>query len=102
MVKTLYALTDSEKDILSRLDQSDVIATGPWRKGDGTMPHRAVIRDLGGLLVVHNQIVGESTAFYAQGAYLHHVSGVNTLEVALDRFNDRVRKHHHIDTFTRQ
>ena len=101
-LETLYTPTDREKDALSNLDQDDVIAVGPWAKGEGSMPHRAVIRDLGDKFVVHTQIVGESNAFYEQGNYVPKLDGYNALEVAIASFNDRIRRHHNLLIFTRQ
>ena len=102
---TLYTLTDGDRDTLSNLDQTDVIATGPWAKGEASLPHRAVIREVGNQFIVHNQIIGDGesgSAHYSNGTYIHKADGNNQLEVALAAFDKRVRRHHNLPTFTRQ
>jgi hypothetical protein len=104
-MNTVVYLLPDEAARLARLDQCDVIATGPWRKGETSLPHRAVIRDLGNTYVVHNQIIGDSeggTAYYAQGTYVHKDDFADRLDVALVEFDKRIRRHHNLPVRTRQ
>lgn len=103
MVNTLYKLTPAESDTLSNLDQEDVIAAGPWRKGAMSLARRAVIRELGPTkYVVHTQVVGESTAYYEQGVYIDEPEMSERLTRALVAFDKKLRLHHSLETFTRE
>lgn len=96
---TRYTLLPAEATILARFDQSDVIATGPWARGYGSVPHRAVIRDLGDELVVHDQIIGDSgKVYYHEGDYFFKESleSGTFLENILVTFDRRIRRHHHL------
>lgn len=102
-METLYKLTERERDTISNLDQSDVIAAGPWRKGAMTLAHRVVIRDLADdEYVVHTQIIGDSKAYYEHGTYVHCGDPAGRLEDALVEFDKRIRRHHNLPTYTRQ
>lgn len=92
-MSTLYTLTPRDQDILSNVDPSSFIAFGPWCKGNGTLPHRAVLRIVGKEYVVHTQIIGEGSCYCEHGTYLP-MGGQDDLFCAWRAFEIRVRRHH--------
>ncbi|SIO37361.1 hypothetical protein SAMN05444166_4186 [Singulisphaera sp. GP187] len=94
MSDTLYTLSDEEAALLARYRFADIIAAGPWRKGECSLPHRVVLREWSGKeYVVHTQVLN---AGFTDGHYVPN-DNPGALARAWEYFDQRVRRHHGLD-----
>jgi hypothetical protein len=84
----------------------DIIASSPIVHEPGLLPHRIVIRDLGGQYVVHTEVLEpRRKPWYHQGDYFRKGKGVpsaqesdaEALRKAWSRFEERVRRSLNMD-----
>ena len=102
-MKLLYVLTEAEQSALdaplprAAAREGLIVATGPWIKGNGEMPHRVVLRQIELQLIVHTQVVDVEIgyAFFTSGSYFTVQGSMNeafTLLAAWSCFERRVRR----------
>lgn len=82
---------------------TDIIATSPWVRGHGELPHRIVLRDDGNTFIIHTQVAdmacGQATkAYFEGGSYFRYgrsrqPARDEALAFAWKRFETRSRVH---------
>jgi hypothetical protein len=92
-MREAYKLTPWEQDVVANNDKGDVVAAGPWQKGEATLPHRVVLRDQGDdKYVVHMQRIQDDIVCFDTGFYFRPRLGVDPLKCAWLCFSDRVAR----------
>jgi hypothetical protein len=77
------------------MSETDIIASSPWVQGNGDLPHRIVMRDLGAVWVVHTQcinVVGGSVS-YCWGHYEPKSGDPRGFAMLWATFEERCRTH---------
>jgi len=97
MGRSFYVLNHEESRSLQSRPSQDVVATGPWVKGPGELPHRVVLREVRSEFIVHLQVIDTDLghAFYTHGNYYPcplATVPAKPLASAWTTFEDRVRR----------
>lgn len=93
MPSRLHCLVEADEIRIAESDDGTIIASSPWVRGEGEVPHRVVLRLMNGSYAVHCQAISGDVPYYYWGSYLPTSNEKDFIGEAWAIFDSRSRSH---------